>query len=75
MKLQVNNSGAWKNVINFDADQLATVQGLAQRLGQLAFTAHRSQGVSFRVADEHDSVLAHWTPQGGWLPHRRAAGA
>lgn len=67
MQLQMNNSGAWKHVTHV-TDQLAEHARLAaQNLGLVAYAA--GSRVGWRLVDEGQRVLAHWTPQGGWLEH------
>jgi hypothetical protein len=64
VKLQVNNSGAWTDVLRFDAaDELACseVMEAAAALGRLG-------GGTWRVcmADSLQQVLLHWTAAKGW---------
>jgi hypothetical protein len=62
--LQVNTSGAWRNVIGFDAGkdvECAEVMGAAQTLGRIS-------KAKFRVVikDSLQTPLLHWTPEAGW---------
>lgn len=65
VKLQINTTGAWRNVIEFDADK-ARVSSAAMKHGAaLAGIA----GGSCRVvlADGTQAPLAHLTPEAGWV--------
>jgi hypothetical protein len=64
VKLQVNNSGAWKNVIRFDAaDEVACAEAMdaAEKLGSIG-------DVTWRVCidDAMDVVLMRWSSATGW---------
>lgn len=66
VKLQVNTSGAWRDVIGFDAGkdvECSEVMGAAETLGRV------SAGAKFRivVTDTHQTPLMHWTPAAGWV--------
>jgi hypothetical protein len=65
-KLQVNTSGAWKDVVRFDAADVAAtdrVTDAAEALGQVGAGA-----ITFRlVSDEAlPRVLFRWTHAAGW---------
>ncbi|KPU91117.1 hypothetical protein APR50_17290 [Variovorax paradoxus] len=65
-KLQVNTSGAWKDVVRFDATDVAEtdrVTDAADELGQVGAGA-----ITFRlVSDEAlPRVLFRWTHPVGW---------
>jgi hypothetical protein len=71
VKLQVNNSGAWKNVLRFDAADdavAAQVMEAAATLGQIGRMTWR-----ICVDDSLDLVLMTWTEAKGWTawPKRR----
>lgn len=73
VKLQLNNSGAWKDVIHFDAaNDIAAerAMGAADTLGNL--DAHR---LTFRVVIEGASpeVLMTWNKDEGWKKARGQA--
>lgn len=68
VKLQVNTSGAWKDVVRFDAaDPVASdkVMQAAPLLGDVS-------GATFRIAmcDSYQTVLMSWTPDKGWKTWR-----
>lgn len=68
MKLQLNNSGAWKNVITFAATDEQAVRDLAERLGKIGFKVASS--VKWAIVNDHDEVCAVWTGVNGWKPWR-----
>lgn len=71
LKLQVNNSGAWKNVAEVPEDHLAEAMAGLDLVGEAA--AGGEYFVSFRVLREDERVLADWTYSEGWkirLPRR-----
>ena len=62
MKLQVNTSGAWRNVVEFNQAQLRHVQAavipLARELGDRA---------TWRVTEDSRTALAYlWAPKFTW---------
>lgn len=67
VKLQVNTSGAWRDVIKFDAAydvESMEVMGAAETLGRISKATFRVV-----VADEpgrSPTVLTTWTPDTGW---------
>lgn len=66
VKLQVNDSGSWCNVIRFDAAhdmQCAEVLAAAEMLGKA------TQRVTFRIAidDSLSTVLMRWSKEMGWV--------
>lgn len=65
MRLQSNDSGGWKNVIKFSANELAYVKHYAEKLGAIAALA--GQQVKFRVLDDGDEWITHWTAPKGWV--------
>jgi hypothetical protein len=72
MKLQVNDTGAWKNVVKFGSEDLDLVKTNAGLLGEAAqgVEAH----VKFRVVDDFDKVCFYWEPARGWFKSLRNAG-
>lgn len=69
VKLQLNNSGAWKDVIRFDAADdavCAQVMEAAEALGQVG-------KVTWRVCvdDGSQDVLMHWSAAEGWRARRQ----
>lgn len=75
MKLQVNNSGAWKNVLVFNVADMDMVQTAVNVLGVAA--AEADYKVSWRIVDARDLVTHHWTADADadtqWKPTRHAA--
>lgn len=71
VKLQVNTSGAWRDVIRFDASkevESAEVMGAAETLGRISRCAFRVV-----VADEGGRsplVLTVWAVDTGWKDHK-----
>jgi hypothetical protein len=66
VKLQVNTSGAWKDVVRFDAGDdaaAAKVMEAAATLGEI-----NAGGVTFRIASDetHPFVLSRWSKTNGW---------
>lgn len=62
--LQVNTSGAWKNVVNFDAAKEAE----AAEVMEAAAVLGRASQAKFRVVIQGmQTVLSHWTPEKGWV--------
>jgi hypothetical protein len=68
VKLQVNTSGAWRDVIAFDAEkdiESAEAMSAAATLGRIA-------KAKFRVVIKNSPVprapivLMHWSPETGW---------
>lgn len=67
--LQVNTTGAWRNIIGFDAaDAQASDSAMqaAELLGQAC------TGAKFRIvlADGTQTCLLSWTAEGGWRQWR-----
>jgi hypothetical protein len=68
VKLQVNTSGAWKDVIRFDAAndvESCEVMGAAETLGRVS-------KAKFRITtdDGLQQALKHWAPDTGWKDHK-----
>lgn len=62
MKLQVNNSGAWKNVMTFQIEHMEHVKTAAAELAQCAALADSS--VDFRILDGTERVVLHYNNKG-----------
>jgi hypothetical protein len=67
LKLELNNSGAWKTIARFDAgDELAcaAAQNGADLLGRLG-----PKRVSWRIATDEPlpDVLLYWNAENGWV--------
>lgn len=65
VKLQVNTSGAWRDVISFDAGkdvECAEAMSAAETLGRIS-------GAKFRVVIKGalQTPLMHWTRDAGWV--------
>lgn len=65
VKLQINTTGAWRNVIDFDAYKPRQSSAAMKHGAALAGIA----GGTCRVvlADGTQAALAHWTPEAGWI--------
>lgn len=72
MKLQVNNSGAWKHVITFAVADVELVKNCAEVLGEASAGVDLS--VSFRILDGQEQAVLMWTCTGGWTVPRWAEG-
>lgn len=55
MRLQVNNSGAWKNVMTFGIEDLEHVKLAAADLGYIAAKAEAT--VTWRIVDATDTAV------------------
>jgi len=66
VKLQINNSGAWKNFISFDADDDLAYSHIADAANTLGNLHHGH--IAFRVIIDGpgDVVLTRWTREEGW---------
>lgn len=66
VKLQVNDSGSWRNVIRFDA---ANDQVAAQVMEAAAMLGHACERTTFRIAidDSLSTVLMHWSREKCWV--------
>lgn len=64
VKLQINTSGAWRNVISFDA---ADEKASGQVLAAAPVLAEIGRGTLRIVIDDGlQEVLQSWTPEKGW---------
>jgi hypothetical protein len=63
VKLQVNDSGSWRNVIHFEYGDLA------QALEASTMLAEITTGATFRVAlcDSISTALMRWSKEKGWV--------
>lgn len=61
MKLQTNDSGTWRNLINFHKQDKEAVMVHAERLAELQTTM-----VKLQITDIDRNVVAYWTPGTGW---------
>lgn len=72
VKLQVNTSGAWRDVICFDAAkdvESAEVLGAAETLGRVSKAAFRVV-IKDSVNPRAPEVLLRWTADRGWKEQR-----
>lgn len=67
MQLQVNNSGAWKNVVSFAPHSLDDVKACATLLGIIG--REHSGDVTFRVVNG-EQVVCSWWHATGWTAKR-----
>ena len=72
MKLQVNNSGAWKNVLVFMVEDLDAVQAAVNTLAGCA--ANAESRVSWRIVDARELATHHRSADQDWQPTHHAAG-
>ena len=61
MKLQINDSGGWRNVMSFDAENEKQVRRLSVTL-----TCYGNGSVNLRILDEDGNVTAHNVAHHGW---------
>jgi hypothetical protein len=64
VKLQINTSGAWRNVIEFDAGEVEDAGAVMHHATTLA----RVGNATLRIvtADGMQTALCSWTPDQGW---------
>lgn len=60
-KLQVNNTGAWRNLVEFDRKSLLGVEDAIATIGRLSVG-----GVAFRMVDPSGDVVLLWSREHGW---------
>jgi hypothetical protein len=67
-KLQINSSGAWRDVLRFDIDagNDQAIQEAAAHLVALADPGGRT-GLRIAIADAYQTVLVRWDQQKGWV--------
>lgn len=70
MKLQVNNSGAWKNVMTFGVEHVEHVKLAAMDLAQISSAADAA--VTFRILDSVNTVVLHTDDSQRWRVPRWA---
>lgn len=64
IKLQLNNSGAWKSVLEFHDDHAEKVKSLVEDLS--IFDVRGWGKTKWRLVDDADVVKASWTSPTGW---------
>lgn len=70
MKLQVNNSGAWKNVLTFGVEHVEHVKLATLDLAQIS--AATGDGAAFRIVDSMNTVVLHTDDSQRWRVPRWA---
>ena len=58
--LQVNDTGAWKNVMGFHVDDTSAVLEHVAALGAL------TTRTTFRISRDQHAVVHYWTKDKGW---------
>jgi hypothetical protein len=68
VKLQINSSGAWKDLLRFDIDTVddQAIQVAAAHLVNLADPDGRT-GLRIAIADGYQTVLVRWDQKKGWV--------
>lgn len=71
VKLQINSSGAWKDLLRFDIDAVddQAIQVAAANLVSLADPDGRT-GLRIAMADGYQTVLVRWDQKKGWVDAR-----
>lgn len=64
MKLQLNNMGAWKQVIHFYSQDILKVQACVERLGKIDEQAGGQ--TKWRILADNDGVHEYWSAERGW---------
>jgi len=64
MKLQVKNSGAWKNVMTFGVEHVEHVKIASSELAKVAAAAESEIGL--RILDSMGKVVLHTDDQQRW---------
>lgn len=62
MKLQINTSGAWRDVISYDRRDDSAIRHFSAVLSQFA----EPKPGKLRLLSETSEVSAYWTPDHGW---------
>jgi len=67
-KLQINSSGAWRDVLRFDIDAVDSV-ALMDAASNLLVIADPDGKVALRIAtaDAFQSALVRWEAKKGWV--------
>lgn len=72
MKLQINNTGTWKQVLDFGAEHQTEVMHLVSRLAEVEAFANRPS--KWRLVDDYEAVVFYRDGERGWYePKRRSA--
>ena len=69
VKLQINTSGAWKDIPRFDIDAVddQAIQIAAVQLVELAYP-RGSASLRIATADAFQTALVRWDAKNGWRP-------
>lgn len=59
MKLQINQNGAWRNALDFDASTIQAIKHHASILADIA-------GAKLRILDNAGKVTEHYTSSNYW---------
>ena len=67
-KLQLNSSGAWRDLLRFDIDGV-DCEVLQIKAAELLTVADPAGRISLRItmADDRQTALLHWTAKNGWV--------
>ena len=67
VKLQLNTSGAWRDVLRFDIDAVddQAIQVAAVQLVELAYPKGRAK-LRIATADAWQTALVYWDGKQGW---------
>lgn len=67
VRLQLNTSGAWKDILRFDIDAVddQAIQIAAVQLVELAYP-HGSASLRIATADAFQTALVRWDAKNGW---------
>lgn len=71
MKLQINDSGSWRNVVTVDKRREYDLKLAAGNIGLMAHMA--GSRLTMRLVDDFETVVAHWTADRDWAPMQRPA--
>jgi hypothetical protein len=66
VKLQVNTSGAWKDIVRFDADDTRRTDQVTDAADELGLVG--AGAITFRIVSDEPlpCVLFNWTHGPGW---------
>lgn len=61
MKLQINDTGAWRNVLSFKPEKKEAAMVHAERLAECSAGV-----VKLQIINADRQVVDYWTPETGW---------
>lgn len=69
VRLQLNTSGAWKDILRFDIDEVddQAIQVAAVQLVELAYP-RGTASLRIATADAFQTALVRWDAKNGWRP-------